>query len=325
MAPEKSPTDAAPYQDHRNYRDSDELLCTPDGTSQYQLLLQKFSGSLDDAITAAKSTFENARVNTEKSNAALAAERKSNDLQRKAFREYDFLNNCIANYAEQDIVLLQETAAAGKKKFETLSSSVAAIVTNINAAKQKQSALFSLASKLREAVNDSSNSEECKQIEDCLSKTMTVQQKGLSAMVQEIVQRADMLNNRTDDLSEAVVKVTAINGFVNAGSLVAFADSSKTGGTALIKDVAENLKKLLADYENSRKQLGTSAIAMSSAMTVRYNAGSVQVGLGDIRTFVTTPNACRDIIDDLNDLAEQAEQSFSDSDEKQENPEEDEA
>lgn len=287
--------------------------CSPDKPTQYELALQQYATTLTANTTTAKATLDHALIDAKTANDSVCIQRQLTDKTATAVREYNFLNNCISVYAQQDVTTLVDTVKADLTLNTTFQTNFTAAVTAIKAAKSAEIKAHTQAQALLDAVQESCNSDERKQIEACLANTVSDTQKQLLETVKEIVKRAQVLNDKADDLSESAVKVAGINAFVNVASLTAFGTDLKTQGTALATDVTKNVTVLGTSYTAAQKALGDVEITLSKAMTARYGAWSAHESLKRTAHFVKKADSCADVAGSIDSLATEAEGSFDGS------------
>ena len=301
------------------------IHCSPEKPTQYDLVLKQYGDALKESLKNASDTLITKATDASTKSAAVCTDRKISDKLSGALKEYNFMSICIGAYASKDLELLQTVVLEDVARYDALSTAYTAAVNAIKAAKQKIAKVNTLACKLKDAVPDSCNSEELKQIKDCLSKNANKPgQKSLEDSVHEIVHQAHHITNQVDDLSESAVKVAGINAFINIGSLTPAAVLIKEKGTAFITDVDANLKSLQTQYDTARQTQVDALKALSVATTDKYKAWIIKDGLAATADFVKD-NDCDHDCRSLDDIAKEAEQSFNrccDNDEEEEGGEE---
>ncbi|WP_298740432.1 hypothetical protein [uncultured Chitinophaga sp.] len=286
--------------------------CSPEKPSQYDLVLKQYGNSLKESLKNASDILITKATDASTKSAAVCTDRRISDKLSAALKEYNFLSICIGAYASKDLELLQTVVAEDVARYEALNTAYTAAVNAIKAAKQKIAKVNTLACKLKDAVPDSCNSEELKQIKECLSKNGNKgqQQDSLEESVHKIVHQAHHITNQVDDLSESAVKVAGINAFINIASLTPAAALIKEKGTAFITDVDANLKALQTQYDSARQTQADALKALSTATTDKYKAWIVKDGLAATAEFVKD-NDCDHDCRSLDEIAKEAEQSFN--------------
>lgn len=288
------------------------IHCSPEKPTQYDLVLKQYGDALKESLKNASDLLITKATDASTKSAAVCTDRKISDKLSGALKEYNFLSICIGAYASKDLELLQTVVQEDVARYEALNTAYTAAVNAIKAAKQKIAKVNTLACKLKDAVPDSCNSEELKQIKECLSKNGNKgqQQDGLEESVHKIVHQAHHITNQVDDLSESAVKVAGINAFINIGSLTPAAVLIKEKGTAFITDVDANLKSLQTQYDAARQTQVDALKALSVASADKYKAWIVKDGLAATADFVKD-NDCDHDCRSLDDIAKEAEQSFN--------------
>lgn len=288
--------------------------CSPEKPTQYELALKQYGDTLKESLKNASDILITRATEAGTKSAAVCTDRKISDKLSGALKEYNFLSICIGAYASKDLDLLQTVVAEDVARYEALNTAYTAAVNAIKSAKQKIAQVNNLACKLKDAVPDSCNSEELKQIKDCLSKNNTgkgqQQQDSFEESIYKIVHQAHHVANQVDDLSESAVKVAGINAFINIASLTPAAALIKEKGTAFITDVDANLKSLQTQYDTARQTQVDALKALSTATTDKYKAWIIKDGLAATADFVKD-NDCDHDCRSLDEIAKEAEQSFN--------------
>jgi hypothetical protein len=285
--------------------------CNPPSPSQFDVLMKEYGNTLKDEIKQTSNDLEAKITLSNTASSVVCTERKINDKFARSVKEYNFLSNCITVLTTQDLDglvntytnVLKPKGAAAKTAFD---AAVAAIKT----VKQKVGQVSSLSVKLRDAIADSCNSEELKQIRECLSKSGQGK-RNIEDSVQEFVQLADQIVNQADDTAQAAVKVAGINAFVNLDNLSALLTTAKTDGGKLIADVEANVKDAQKKYDESRKPLGDALKALSTATTDKYKAWDLKDAVAGISKFVDEKNCNTGGCAKLDDISEEAENAYN--------------
>ncbi|HVI44771.1 MAG TPA: hypothetical protein VM802_07870 [Chitinophaga sp.] len=283
--------------------------CVPGSPSQFELLLKAYGITLADEKQRATADLSLQNTKTETADYALCIERKVNDKYARAVKEYNFLSNCITVYSSQDLDGLTDTV--GKvigQKNKDVKTSLDAAVAAIKAAKGKIGLMDDLAVQLKDAVADSCNSEELKQIRECLAKG-GAGKKNIEDSVAEFVTYADQIVDQVDDVAQAAVKVSGINAFINIDSLIALVATAKADGGKLATDVEANVKDSQKKYDDSRKPLGDALKGLSTASTEKYKAANYEDAVIAVSGFVEHVE-CHDCRS-LDEIAEEAEDTFN--------------
>jgi hypothetical protein len=291
------------------------IHCSPEKPSQYDLVLKQYGDALKESLKNASDLLITKATDASTKSSAVCTDRKISDKLSAALKEYNFLSICIGAYASKDLELLQTVVAEDVARYEALNTAYTAAVNAIKAAKQKIAKVNTLACKLKDAVPDSCNSEELKQIKECLNKNNNTgkgqqQPDSLEESVHKIVHQAHHITNQVDDLSESAVKVAGINAFINIASLTPAAALIKEKGTAFITDVDANLKALQTQYDTARQTQVDALKALSTATVDKYKAWIVKDGLAFTAEFVKD-NDCDHDCRSLDEIAKEAEQSFN--------------
>jgi len=293
------------------------IHCSPEKPTQYELALKQYGDTLKESLKNASDLLITKATEASTKSAVVCTDRKISDKLSGALKEYNFLSICIGAYASKDLDLLQTVVTEDVARYEALNTAYTAAVNAIKAAKQKIAQVNTLACKLKDAVPDSCNSEELKQIKDCLSKNNNTgkgqgqqQPDSLEESVHKIVHQAHHITNLVDDLSESAVKVAGINAFINIASLTPAAALIKEKGTAFITDVDANLRSLQTQYDTARQAQVDALKALSTASTDKYKAWIIKDGLAATAQFVKD-NDCDHDCRSLDEIAKEAEQSFN--------------
>lgn len=286
--------------------------CSPDKPTQYDLVLKSYGDALQVSLKNASDTLITKATDAATKSATVCTDRKISDKLSAALKEYSFLSICIGAYASKDLDLLQTIVQEDVARYNTLNTEYGKAVAAIKLAKQKIAKVNTLACKLKDAVPDSCNSEELKQIKECLNKNTGKgqQQDGLEESVHKIVHQAHHITNQVDDLSESAVKVAGINAFINIASMTPAATLIKEKGTAFITDVDANVTSLQTQYDTARQTQVTSLKELSSATADKYKAWIIKDGLAATAQFVKD-NDCDHDCRSLDEIAREAEESFN--------------
>src|ERR1044072_6570728 len=291
------------------------IHCSPEKPSQYDLVLKQYGDALKESLKNASDLLITKATDASTKSAAVCTDRKISDKLSAAIKEYNFLSICIGAYASKDLELLQTVVAEDVARYDALNTAYTAAVNAIKAAKQKIEKVNTLDCKLKDAVPDSCNSEELKQIKECLNKNNNTgkgqqQPDSLEESVHKIVDHAHQITTQVDDLAETAVKVAGINAFINLPSLTPAATLIREKGTAFITDVDANLKALQTQYDTARQTQVDALKALSTATVDKYKAWIVKDGLAFTAEFVKD-NDCDHDCRSLDEIAKEAEQSFN--------------
>ncbi|MCW3464563.1 hypothetical protein [Chitinophaga nivalis] len=289
-------------------------VCTPTSPSQFDVLLKEYEGILATELQAGQAEYQARSTQADTASNAVCIERKINDKYNQAVKQYNFLSNCITVYSGQDLEELTKTITGKvKPKKGDVKAAFDKAVAAIKAAKQKIGQAATLSVKLKEAVADSCNSEELKQIRECLQKghvdKSSPENRNLENSVQEFVQYGYHINDQIDNVAQAAVKVAGINSFVNVDSFEGLAITAKLAGTSLINDVEANVKDSLKKYDDSRKDLGDALKKLSTAMVNKYETANLIEAVEEVTAFVKEKN-CHNDCHALDDIAEEAEATY---------------
>jgi hypothetical protein len=298
-------------EDNKQQYTPNPNYCNPDKPSQYDLVLKQYGTGLNVQLKEAADSLAAKTTDAGTKSGLVCTDRKITDKLAGALKEYNFLSICIGAYAGKDLELLQTIVQEDVARYDALNTAYSAAVSSIRTAKQKIAKVNTLASKLKDAVPDSCNSEELKQIKECLSKGNNKQQhKSFEESVHEIVGQVHRITNQVDDLSESAVKVAGINAFINIASLVPAATNIKDKGTAFINNVNAGLTSLQTQHDAARLVLVEALKQLSTATADRYKAWIRKDSLAATADFVKD-NDCDHDCRSLDEIAKEAEQSFS--------------
>lgn len=292
--------------------------------SYYQQVIKELlvkAESNSKAATSADEVYDTIACTTYNS---VVSAQQTQDKVAEALLEYNKINQRITFCISKDVARVKDTVGKISKKYDTMvNTDFKLVVQAIKDTKNKQKQVQELARKLNDAVSESCNGEEQTIINQALQKggndkSKSDQSKGkpddekkkaLTEKVKEILRKARALANKADDLSEWVVKVSAINTFINVGSLTPLAEKISLTGTALIKDVEDNIKKLQTNHEDSRKKLGDAKEKQSDAMADKYFFGAEKSAWGEMVIFLK--NDTSKPSDTLDKIASDAEAGFN--------------
>jgi hypothetical protein len=299
-------------EDNKQQYPPNPVHCNPEKPSQYDIVLKQYGDTLKGTLKSAEDTLITKATDASTKSKAVCTDRKISDKLAAALKEYSFLSICVGAYASKDLELLQTIVQEDVARYTTLNTEYGEAVAAIKTAKQKIAAVNTLATKLKGAVPDSCNSEELKQIKECLSKNGNKQQpqKGLEESVHEIAAQALRITNLVDDLAESAVKVAGINAFISISSLTETAALIKTNGDKFFANVEANVKSLQTDSDAARTTLVDSLKKLSISTTDKYKAWIVKDGLAATAQFIQD-NDCDHDCRSLDDIAKEAEQSFN--------------
>lgn len=296
--------------DNKQQFSPNPIFCSPEKPSQFDLVLKNYGEGLTVLLKDAADTLATKTTEAGTRSGVVCTDRKITDKLAGALKEYSFLSICIGAYASKDLELLPTIVQEDVNRYEALKTSYSTAVAAIKTAKQKIARVNDLANKLKNAVPDSCNSEELKQIKECLQKSGNKHPKGLEESVNDIVRHAHHLTNLVDDLSESAVKVAGINAFINIGSLSTAANNIKEKGNAFIANVNNSITTLQASHDASRTTLTEDLKLLSTATADRYKAWIRKDSLAATAAFVKDTDCDHDCRS-LDDIAKEAEQSFN--------------
>lgn len=269
--------------------------------SYYQQVIKDLLVKAESSSTAAISADKVNDTNACTMYKSVESVQQTQDKIAEALSEYNKINQRITCCISKDVVRFKDTVGKISKKYDTMiNTDFKLVVQAIKDTKNKQKQVQELARKLSDAVSESCNGEEQTIINQALQKggndksksepgkgrSDDEKKKALTEKVKEILRKAKALANKADDLSEWVVKVSAINTFINVGSLTPLADKVSITGAALIKDVEDNIKKLQTSHEDSRKKLGDAKEKQSDAMADKYYYGAEKTSWGVVVDFM---------------------------------------
>ncbi len=269
--------------------------------SHYQQVIKELLVKAESSSTAAISADKVNDTNACTMSKSVESVQQTQDKVAEALSEYNKINQRITFCISKDVVRFKDTVGKISKKYDTMiNADFKLVVQAIKDTKNKQKQVQDLARKLSDAVSESCNGEEQTIINQALQKGGNdkgksepgkgkpddEKKKALTEKVKEILRKARALANKADDLSEWVVKVSAINTFINVGSLTPLADKVSVTGTTLIKDVEDNIKKLQTSHEDSRKKLGEAKEKQSESMADKYFFGAEKTGWGVMVNFM---------------------------------------